>query len=825
MATSRPLPFALASALSLLGLVGAGACKGGEPADASKSTGAETEPETDTQAPSPADMNDNGSDTPTGDASKISFEAIADLPYPGTSSPGSMRFTPDGKEISYLMSSEESLHQQLYRYDLESHETAPFGEAPGGGEEEENLTLEEKLRRERSRSRALGITSYQWATRGPETTEAERMMVPIGGDLYIRQGRDGELQLRLDRKAWCAREGLDENCSILDVRMSKDGSQIAFVADDELYVLPFEGSDEAGPQPKQVTRGARGTGKTHGLAEYIAQEEMSRSHGYWWSPDASSIAFTEVDETHIPVYRIMHQGSDGVGDGHQEDHRYPFAGAANAKVRLGVVAARGGSPKWMDLDIPPEGYLARVDWMPDGSLTAQVENRAQDELVLYRIDPRSGKATPLLEEKSEVWINLHSLLRPLEGAKSEAAEPSPDAAPADPQLAGAFLWGSERTGFMHLYLYDAEGQLIRPVTQGEWMVESIEHVDEATQRVYFTATKDGPLERHLYVVGYGAGAAEPERITREPGMHGVEIDPQGRFFVDKYSSAEQPFRTVLRKLDDGSEVDVIHEAKDDRIAEWGLTAPRFVEIRSRDGVPLHAAIYQPDPARFGPGPYRTMVSVYGGPHAQKVQNAWSQSVDMRAQALRDRGILVFELDNRGSARRGLAFEGAIKRNMGDLEVQDQVDGVNYLVEQKLADPAHVGMYGWSYGGYMSAISLSRAPETFSLAVAGAPVTHWDGYDTHYTERYMGTPENNSEGYEVSSVMAHVEKMTGDLMLVHGLIDENVHFRHTARLIQALIEARKPYELLLFPAERHAPRKRADRIFMEERIWAFIDENL
>ncbi len=198
---------------------------------------------------------------------------------------------------------------------------------------------------------------------------------------------------------------------------------------------------------------------------------------------------------------------------------------------------------------------------------------------------------------------------------------------------------------------------------------------------------------------------------------------------------------------------------------------------------------------------------------------------MRAQYLASRGFLVFKLDNRGSARRGLAFEGALRHNMGDVEVQDQVDGVRWLVDQGLADPDRVGIYGWSYGGYMAAMCLARAADTFKVAVAGAPVTHWDGYDTHYTERYMGMPQANPEGYEISSVMHHVAHIRGKLLLVHGLIDENVHFRHTARLINALNRARKPYDLLLFPDERHMPRRLADRIYLEERVCGYFEKHL
>jgi len=279
-------------------------------------------------------------------------------------------------------------------------------------------------------------------------------------------------------------------------------------------------------------------------------------------------------------------------------------------------------------------------------------------------------------------------------------------------------------------------------------------------------------------------------------------------------------------LSDGRELSTIFRNEDPLISELNLSPPEFVTLPSTDGkVTLQAALYKPDPAKFGPGPYPTVVSCYGGPHVQFVSNSWSMTVDLRAQAMRSRGCLVLKVDNRGSQRRGLHFEGPIKHDMGTIEVDDQAAGVRWCVSQGLADPARVGIYGWSYGGYLSAMCLAKASDVFKCAVSGAPVTSWDGYDTCYTERYMGTPENNPEGYKRSSIMENIDGLKGDLLLVHGLIDENVHFRHTARLINALIAAQKPYQLLLFPNERHSPRSQKDREYMEERIWAYIEKSL
>ncbi len=717
----------------------------------------------------------------------IPVEEVARWPQPGMAAPSAFAFSPDDKLVTYLFSPAGDLQQQLFIYDAATDEARPLVTPPGGGAAEENLTLAERLRRERQRQSVVGVTSYAWAE------EIERLLVPLSDGLYVQDGVSGPLRQVLATSGQPA----------LDPMLSPDGAWVAYVQDAELYVLPAGGG-----APRQLTTGARGTGKTHGLAEFIAQEEMDRSHGYWWSPDGRRLAFTEVDETHIPVYRIMHQGAAVTGEAAQDDHRYPFAGQANARVRLGVVPVAGGPATWLDLglDTAHEGYLARVAWLPDGALLAQVENREQTVLDLLRFDLASGTRTRLWRETNATWINLHDAFRPLKS----------------PQHAGAFIWASERTGFRHLYLHAADGNLVRPLTSGDWQVDALAGVDEEAGLVYFTATRRSPIECHLYAVSLAGD--EPRQITEEPGMHAVVLDHACRRFVDLLNNLSHPTVVTLRSLQDGVALAVLYDRRDSRIDAWELELPEIVTLENRAGVTLYGALYRP-PTACGPGPYPTVVAVYGGPHVQMVTNGWGMTAAMRAQHLRRLGCLVFMLDNRGSARRGLAFEAPIKGAMGQVEVDDQVDGVRWLVAQGLADAARVGIYGWSYGGYMAAMCLARAPETFRAAVAGAPVTAQDGYDTHYTERYMGTPQGNPQGYADSSVLAHVDGLAGSLLLVHGLIDENVHFRHTARLINALIAARKPYELLLFPDERHMPRRLADRVYMEERIRDFFLQQL
>jgi dipeptidyl-peptidase-4 len=735
----------------------------------------------------------------------VSFAQIAPLPRPGGQSRGGGAFRPASSPGLYLGSSEYgSLSRQLYATDVATGETRPLACTPPGTGEEENLSLEEKLRRERARIMNTGVTSFKIA--GPEGS-AGRVLVPMGGALYIRDGLDEKAELKRIFDPQVLGSG-----PILDPQISEDGSLVCFVWKDEVYCVPADGSQP----PRALTSGSKKV--TNGLADFLAQEELDRYEGFWVSPDATQVAWEEVDESHIPQFRIMHSGADSVGEGAQEDHRYPFAGEPNPKVKLFVTSTTasgadlpGGVPKPIPFELTgPFGedfYLARVQWLPNGNLVAQVLNREQTELAVLHLDLATQAVTTLWSEKTGTWINVHDMLRPI-------------------GKTGKLLWANERTGFRHLSVYDPESGGLKALTSGEWQVEEVNAIDEAAGLIYFSGTSEGKwLERHLFRVALD-GSSPPEQVTTEPGMHGVTIDPKKTCFVDIMSSVDKPAVATLRSLSDGGEIHTIFKNEDPLIDQFAVPPPEFVTFPSMDGkVTLQAALYKPDPKVYGPGPYPTVVSCYGGPHVQFVSNSWSMTVDLRAQAMCSRGCLVVKVDNRGSNRRGLDFEAPVKHDMGNIEVEDQAAGVRWAVAEGLADESRVGIYGWSYGGYLSAICLAKAPGVFKCAVSGAPVTSWDGYDTCYTERYMGTPESSPKGYKSSSVMEFVDGMKGDLLLVHGLIDENVHFRHTARLINALIAAQKPYQLLLFPNERHSPRSQKDREYMEERIWAFIKQSL
>ncbi|RCV06027.1 hypothetical protein SEVIR_1G129300v4 [Setaria viridis] len=745
------------------------------------------------------------------DCSGMAVEEIVQHPLPGYGAPVALSFCPDDRRVAYLYSPDGTLHRKVYIFDTaHQRQELLFGPPDGGGLEEGNLSAEERLRRERARERGLGVTRYEWRARHSGSSRAG-IVVPLPSGVYFQDLSGSEPVLKLKSSP---------TSPIIDPLLSPNGNMIAYVKDDELHTLGFSNGEN-----KQLTFGARESRKIHGLAEYIAQEEMERKMGFWWSPDSKHLAFTEVDSTEIPLYRIMHQGKSSVGPDAQEDHAYPFAGAANVKVRLGVVSSHGGEVTWMDLlcgdpngSHGDEEYLARVNWMNNNALAVQVLNRSHTKLKLLKFDITTGKREVLLEEQHDTWITLHDCFTPLDkGVNSKHP--------------GGFIWASEKTGFRHLYVHDKNGVCLGPLTQGDWMVEQIAAVNESSGIVYFTGTLDGPLETNLYQTNLFAGwdlpLQPPKRLTHGTGRHSVILEHQLLRFIDVYDSIKSPPVILLCSLLDGRVIMPLFEQPSTvpSLKKFQQLSPEIVEITAKDGTTLYGTLYLPDERKYGPPPYKTLVNVYGGPGVQLVSDTWMSTVDMRAQYLRSKGILVWKMDNRGSARRGLHFEGQLKYNIGRVDAEDQLEGAEWLINKGLAKPGHIGIYGWSYGGFLSAMCLARFPDTFCCAVSGAPVTAWDGYDTFYTEKFMGIPSEHPDAYEYGSIMHHTKNLKGKLLLIHGMIDENVHFRHTARLINSLMAEGKPYEILLFPDERHMPRRLSDRIYMEERIWDFVERSL
>jgi dipeptidyl-peptidase-4 len=674
---------------------------------------------------------------------------------------------------------------------------------PGAATSESELGTDEQLRRERRREVGLGVTSFSWAA------SADALLVPLADGLHVLRGFAEHPQAPGHLLAVAAGELA---APIAGSSISPDGRLLAVVSGGDLFVAGAGGDGDgdghggaANRAPLRLTASAE-DGLCNGLPEYVAEEEMGRNEGLWWSKDSSLIAYAEVDERHIPLYRIPHPGADVIGPASEEAHRYPFAGGPNAIVRLGVVPAAGGDTVWMDTG-DPDRYLARAGFTDDGRLVAQLQSRDQRTLDLVAFDPASGAGKLLHRERNEHWVELHDDFKMLRD--------------------GTFLWSSERTGWRHLERRGPGGELVAVLTSGDWQVDALAGVDEDEGVVYFSGRADGPTERHLYAVPLEGG--ELRRLTPERGWHECVVGARNGSFVDRAAALDSPPAVRLRSLGDCSTIAVLHDRHDPLLDELELSPPELVTLPGADGTTLYGLYFAPEPAAPGdavaaersPQPPPLVVDVYGGPHAQRVVEDWSVTVRMRAQALRRMGCAVLTVDNRGSAGRGLQFTAPIQGRMGELEVADQLSAVRWAIGEGLADPGRVAVYGWSYGGYMSLRLLGAAPELFRAAVAGAPTTSYDGYDTHYTERYLGTPQDQPEAYARASVFPLVPSMRGELMIVHGLIDENVHFRHTARLINRLVAHGKQFELVAFPDERHLPRGEADRAYLEERVLGFL----
>ncbi len=448
-------------------------------------------------------------------------------------------------------------------------------------------------------------------------------------------------------------------------------------------------------------------------------------------------------------------------------------------------------------------YIARVNWLTDSKhLAIQRLNRQQTVLDLLIADATNGQTRTALNETDQYWINISNDLHFLKDGKR-------------------FLWSSERTGFRHLYLYDLEGKQLAQITKGDWEVSAVDAVDEGKGMVYFTGTAKSPLERHLYRVSLDGSAIS--RITIHNGTHGVNMAPDVSAFVDTYSDVMTPPRQDVARAD-GSLLRVIDENKVSELAEYHLSAPQFLSVKSHDGVPLNAVMIKP-PDFDASKKYPVLVFTYGGPHAQVVLNAWGGNTALWHQLMVQKGYIIFSLDNRGSAGRGHLFEEPIHYRLGAQELSDQLDGVAYLKSLSYVDGNRIGIWGWSYGGHMTLHAMFEASGTFKAGFAGGPVTDWHFYDSIYTERYLGLLPQNEHGYRESSPIDKAAGLKGKLLIAHGTGDDNVHFANTLALINELIEHGKYVEVMPFPGRGHGVSDPAARKVLMNRVTQFFLDNL
>lgn len=707
------------------------------------------------------------------EASSIDLEQLTRFPEPGWQIPRNIHYSPDGKLLTYLQSESHGEQMALFGFDLGTRTSQVLVRATDLHKNDKPLSREEELRRERQRKRIQGVTEYAWAKHAPV------MLIPHGGDLFVR-GADGALTRLTDGKE-----------PAIDAKLSDNGEKIAFVRRGELAVLEVKTRKETA-----LTQGAP-EGVSRGLSDFLGQEELDEPSGFWWAPGGEKIAYLEVDERGVEVVPVM-----GYRDKKPDlmQQRYPLTGARNPVVKAGILDLKTKKTAWIKA---PEGdhYLGRFAWAKDGkALFFQVLSRDQRRVSVHRADPESGATTELWSETSKTWTkykDTHLLER-------------------SPRIVSTVTLG----GHTHLEVRDAtRGQQITELTRGDWEVSNLVWVDEDKGLVLFEGTMASPVERHLYTVPLGGG--EIKRLTPERGVHGIILSQEGKGYVDIHSASDRRPQAAIH-APDGAVIGELPIPAEAGAPKQSLRVPEIVTVKSKAGDTLYGALLRPrtmEPGRK----YPVVVMVYGGPGVQSVLDMWLPR--LLWQHLADRGFVVFQLDNRGSAGRGPGFAEPIYNHLGEVELSDQLTGVEYLSTLPYVDASRVGIYGHSYGGFMAALAMFKAPDQFKVGISGSPVTDWIFYDSAYTERYMQTPALNPKGYEAADLGRLAPNLRGKLFVIHALMDENVHFGNTAHLIDALVAAQKKFDLLVFPGERHGYRSPAARKYAMMRVIDYFVENL
>ena len=714
-------------------------------------------------------------------------ERINSSPSLGGRSLSGVQIAPNGEFVTVLQGREDDAAQQdLWAYDLETGEGRLLVSSTDLLEGPEVLSEEEKNRRERAREYGKGIVSYSWVGQN-------LLLFPLGGDIYLYN-----LETKESRQV-TATKGFET-----DPKVSADGNKVAYVRGNELYVKNLKTGLE-----RQLSDGATETIR-NATASFVVQEELDRSTGYWMSGDAKRIAYTQINESAINVENRLDFGVNGTSIIPQ---RYPFTGTANATVKLGFVSTSGGRTRWVALDNDPdlgdEIYLTRVAWSPDNR-TAFVGVLARDHKLhrIYKVDSVTGKKTPFYDETSPTWLNIGPSMYPT----------------AD----GGMIWSAQRNDKRQLFKVSSDG-VINALTP-----ENVNAVSLSCRRddaLYVSGWKDNPLSNHIFKITQTEDGPAVDQVTKGEGLHGASFNSGCTRYLGSHTDDTQP--STLRAYEaDGTPLAWLNENKLDETHPYApfLEAhiePEYGQLDAVDGTKLDYMMFKPKDLKVGEK-RPSITIVYGGPGVQRVRRGFYRK--QLANMLAQHGFVVFFLDNRGATNRGKAFEDHLYRSMGQIEVEDQSVGAQWLADQPFIDPENMGVYGWSYGGYMSLHMLAQT-DFYASGISGAPVTDWTLYDTAYTERYLGDPtpgtENYTQGaYEDGSVFKYLDGLTEPLLLIHGMADDNVVFRHSIKLMDAMQQKNKHnMQIQTYPGEKHGFRQTENRIHRDRQILEFFSETL
>ena len=689
-------------------------------------------------------------------------------------SPSNIEWSPDGKKVSFVQRDASGEHGALWYVDAATGKKAILVT------EEKLATLAPPVSKLKSEREKTWIERYQVAAYHWSPDSRHLLFDSMGQLWYYSLDTGTAVQITTAPQATG------------DPKFSPDGRRISYIRDHNLYVRPLEAgageqevTESANPKIKkdQLNAGTKTEGLLNGEVDWVYAEELDVRSNYFWEPGGKHIAFLQMNEQDVPTYPLTDlldvQAS-------VEKEKYPKPGDPNPAVRLGVAGSEGGRIKWISLTKDQDIYIPRFGWIRDGWLWVEVLNRAQNKLDLYFVDADSGKSRRVLEETNPQWIEVNDDFQVLKSGDR-------------------FLWSSWRTGFTHLYIYSfdksnplaANAHLERQLENGDYEVTGVDGVDDSAGWVYFTANKDDLRERQLYRVKLdGSGMS---RISQEAGTHTANIAGDAKHYVDRFSTLQTP--PVMSFCSVGGSCSQFWGSND--LAKYHMVPPKFVDFKADDGTVLYGILWLPEnAAKASPGSVPLIINPYGGPHAQDVTNAWRGAFGLFNQILLQRGFAVLTVDNRGMGARGQKFAAANYHHFGDIELKDQLAALDQALQQyPILDRNRLGWWGWSYGGYFTLYTLTHS-DRFQAGVSVAPVTDWRLYDSIYTERYMGMPKDNAEHYRASSPVNTAANLHGKLLEVHGTGDDNVHFQNTVQMAQALINAGKQFDLMIYPGKTH-----------------------
>ncbi len=588
------------------------------------------------------------------------------------------------------------------------------------------------------------------------------------------------------------------NFQVQEPTFSPDGKKIAFARENNLYVY-----DIATKQITAITTDGKKNSIINGITDWVYEEEFAFVRAFDWSNDSKKVAYIRFDESQVPEFSMSIFKKDLYPT--IETFKYPKAGEKNSEVSLHIYDVASKGTQKVNLSQYSDFYIARMQWTKEANvLSAQVLNRHQDNLDLLFIDGNSGTTKVVLNEKDKAYVDVTDNLTFLKD--------------------NSFIWTSEKDGFNHIYLYDKTGKLKNQVTKGNWEVTNYYGFDEKTNTVFYQSVENGSINRDVYSINLNG--KNKLRLSKTTGTNAATFSPNFQYFINTFSSATQPTTYTLNEAKTGAQVQVIekNEALATKLKGYNLPSKEFFVLKTAKGNELNAWILKPKDFDASKK-YPVFMYQYSGPGSQQVNNDWNSNDDYWFQMLAQQGYIVACVDGRGTGFKGAAFKKVTQKELGKYEVEDQIDAAKVIGNYPYVDKNRIGIWGWSFGGFMASNCIMKGNDVFKMAIAVAPVTNWRFYDSIYTERYMQTPQENASGYDENSSINHVTKLKGKFLLIHGSGDDNVHVQNSMQMMEAMIQANKQFDSQIYPDKNHGIYGGKTRIQLFTKMTNFIKENL